>query len=122
VWDRGTVRRVAGVTAIALFAAAIAVVAWRAATRVPDRVYHIGFQNSPPRQYVSANGRAYGQVIDVLQEAAARAHVKLQWDLVPRGPDEALTTGAVDLWPVVASLPDRELKFFITEPFAQVTF
>ena len=122
MWDRGTVRRVAGVTAIALFAAAIAVVAWRAATRVPDRVYHIGFQNSPPRQYVSANGHAYGQVIDVLQEAAARAHVKLQWDLVPRGPDEALTTGAVDLWPVVASLPDRELKFFITEPFAQVTF
>jgi signal transduction histidine kinase/CheY-like chemotaxis protein len=122
VRNRGTVRRVAGATAIVVLIAAIAAVAWRAATRVPDRVYRIGFQNSPPRQYVSADGQPYGQVIDVLQEAAARAHLKLQWDIVPRGPDEALTKGEVDLWPVVASLPERERKFFITEPFAQVTF
>jgi signal transduction histidine kinase/DNA-binding response OmpR family regulator len=120
--NRRTVRRVLGVSAILVLTAAIGAFAWRAATRVPDRVYHIGYQNSPPRQYISTDGRPYGQVIDVLQEAAARAHLKLKWELVPPGPDEALTTGAVDLWPLVASLPERERKFFISEPFAQVTF
>ena len=120
--NRGVVRRAAGVIAIVVFTAAIAAVAWRSANRVPDRVYHVGFQNSPPRQYVAADGQPYGQVIDVIREAAVRAHLKLQWDLVADGPDEALARGAVDLWPVVASLPERERRFFIGEPFAQVTF
>jgi hypothetical protein len=46
----------------------------------------------------------------------------LKWNLVPQGPDKALTTGSVDLWPIVASLPEKEESFFITEPFAQVTY
>ncbi len=89
---------------------------------VPDRVYRIGFQQSPPRQQVSADGKPYGPIIDLLNEAAARAHIRLEWVHAPNGPDEPLATGAVDLWPIVGSLPERRRRFFITRPFTQVTF
>jgi len=90
--------------------------------RLVDRTYRVGFQHSPPRQFVAVDGTPYGPNIDILREAAARAHVRLQWVPVPEGPDHALTTGTIDLWPIVASLPERERAFFITEPFTQVTY
>ena len=118
----GLRRRTRLILAASLAAAiGIASAVWRS-EQVPDRVYHVGFQNSPPRQYVSAQGTPYGPIVEILQEAALRAHVKLEWVLVPQGPDIALTTGSIDLWPIVASLPEREKSFFITEPFAQVTY
>ena len=90
--------------------------------RLVDRTYRVGFQHSPPRQYVAADGTPYGPNIDILREAAARAHVRLEWVPTPEGPDKALKTGVIDLWPIVASLPERERDFFITEPFTQVTY
>jgi signal transduction histidine kinase/DNA-binding response OmpR family regulator len=90
--------------------------------RPPSRVYRVGFQNSPPRQYVSPDGKPYGPSIDLIREASERSGLALEWVLVPAGPDEALSTGAVDLWPLVARLPERENVFYITQPFAQVTY
>jgi signal transduction histidine kinase/CheY-like chemotaxis protein/HPt (histidine-containing phosphotransfer) domain-containing protein len=90
--------------------------------RLVDRTYRVGFQHSPPRQYVAADGTPYGPNIDILREAAARAHIRLEWVPTPEGPDKALKTGVIDLWPIVASLPERERDFFITEPFTQVTY
>jgi signal transduction histidine kinase/DNA-binding response OmpR family regulator len=88
----------------------------------PDaRTYRIGFQNSPPRQFVDPQGKPYGNVIDVLQEAARRAHVNLQWVHVPAGPDRAFAAGTVDLWPIVNQLPERGQLHF-TEPYAEVTY
>ncbi len=114
-------RRWALFGAVILATGVSAIAVWRS-DRLEDRTYRVGFQQSPPRQYVAADGTPYGPVIDILQEAAARSHVRLQWVPVPEGPDKALRTGAVDLWPVVASLPERERDFFITEPYAQVTY
>jgi signal transduction histidine kinase/DNA-binding response OmpR family regulator len=81
----------------------------------------MGFQYSPPRQFVDAQGRPYGSVIDLLREAARRADVKLDWVHVPEGPDRGLSDGIVDLWPVVSQLPERN-RFHFTEPYAQVTY
>ena len=86
-----------------------------------NRAYRIGFQQSPPRQFVDAQGRPYGSVIDLLNEAARRADVRLEWIHVPQGPDHALTDGIVDLWPVVNQLPERE-RFRFSEPYAQLTY
>src|SRR3954447_8556 len=90
--------------------------------RPPARVYKVGFQNSPPRQYVAPDGKPYGPVIDILREASQRAGVQLEWVLVPEGPDRALGSGQVDLWPLVARMPDREGRFHITAPYSQVTY
>jgi signal transduction histidine kinase/CheY-like chemotaxis protein len=90
-------------------------------TRPPARSYRIGFQYSPPRQFVDGQGRPYGSVIDLLREAARRADVKLDWVHVPEGPDRALDAGIVDLWPVVNQLPERN-RFHFSEPYAQLTY
>ena len=96
---------------------------YRYATRTPPaRVYRIGFQHSPPRQYVSADGRPYGPAIETVGEAARRANIRLEWVLVPGGPDEALAKGYVDLWPLVADLPERRTRFYISEPYEESSF
>ena len=87
----------------------------------PARTYRIGFQQSPPRQFVDARGQPYGSLIDVMREAAKRAGIRLEWVHVPQGPDYALSTGIVDLWPIVSQLPERG-QFHFTEPFAEVTY
>jgi len=86
-----------------------------------QRTYRIGFQNSPPRQFVDAQNQPYGSAIDILNEAARRAKVRLQWVLVPEGPDRALGEGAIELWPIINRLPERS-HLHITEPYAEVTF
>ena len=89
--------------------------------RPPARTYRIGFEYSPPRQYVDATGRPYGPVIDLLREAARRADVKLEWVHVPEGPDRGLDDGIVDLWPIMNQLPERS-RFHFTQPYAQLTY
>jgi len=88
----------------------------------PARVYRIGFQQSPPRQFVAPDGTPYGPSIDVLRDAAAHAGIALKWVQVPEGPDKALKTGAVDLWPLVAKLPERLEQFYISEPYEEESF
>jgi len=95
---------------------------WHSATgRPPERIYTIGFQNSPPRQYVDSSGRPYGSLIDILNEAARRASIRLKWVHVPEGPDRGLTDGTVDLWPIVNQSPERS-HFHFTAPFSQLTY
>ena len=89
--------------------------------RRPARTYRIGFQYSPPRQYIDAKGQPYGSVIDLLREAARRADVKLEWVHVSEGPDRGLDDGRVDLWPTMNQLPERS-RFHFTEPYAQLTY
>jgi signal transduction histidine kinase/ActR/RegA family two-component response regulator len=77
----------------------------------------MGFQSSPPRQFVSADGQPYGATIDTLRQAAARAGITLQWVLAPEGPDAALAAHKVDLWPLIARLPSRQNKVYISRPY-----
>ena len=89
----------------------------------PDlgRTYRIGFQEAPPRQFVDPQGRPYGSAIDLLNEAARRGGVKLEWVQVPEGPDRALSEGLVDLWPVVNRIPERS-HLHITQPMFEVNY
>jgi signal transduction histidine kinase/CheY-like chemotaxis protein len=94
----------------------------RARVPSPARVYRMGFEQSPPRQYVSDEGQPYGPVIETIREAARRAGIALEWVHVPGGPDEALTKGTVDLWPLVADLPVRRAHLYISAPYEDNSF
>ena len=110
--------------ALALTSVTAAIAGWMALRpRVPlPPVYRMGFQHSPPRQYVSDDGRPYGPSIETIREAARRAGIALQWTQVPDGPDEALAKGTVDLWPLVADLPERRARFYISQPYEESSF
>jgi Bacterial extracellular solute-binding proteins, family 3 len=85
------------------------------------RTYRMGFEQSPPRQMVDAQGRPYGPSIDIIREAARRAQIKLEWVHAPAGPDRGLSEGLVDMWPILNQLPERS-RFHFTEPFSELNF
>ena len=45
--------------------------------------------------------------IDLTNEAAKRAGVKLEWVHMPAGLDDALRNGRIDLWPLMTETPAR---------------
>ena len=70
--------------------------------------------------YTDAGGRPHGIAVDVLQEAATRAGITLDWVRVtaPRNADSALRW-LVDVWPSLTILDRRRPDIFFTEPWLQ---
>jgi signal transduction histidine kinase/DNA-binding response OmpR family regulator len=87
-----------------------------------DRPLRVGFQNSPPFHYPDANGNPTGPSVDVLKEAARRLNIQLDWRYSPEGPEKALSSGAIDLWPIIGDLPERRGIMHITEPWVKMTY
>ncbi len=87
----------------------------------PRRTLTMGFRNSQ-YQFRDAHGNASGPAVSVLQEAARRRNIRLQWVYSPQGPEEALSRGAVDLWPIVGDLPQRHRFLYISAPWLKMTY
>jgi PAS domain S-box-containing protein len=83
---------------------------------VPHRTLRIGFELNPPVQIRTADGYT-GLAVDVVNEAAKRAGLHLQWVEVNTSSEQALRNGLVDLWPLMADLPERHKYIHITRPW-----
>jgi signal transduction histidine kinase/ActR/RegA family two-component response regulator len=83
---------------------------------VLDRVYRVGAENSPPYMIVGPDGSLTGLAVEVFQEAAKRRGIHLQWTplAVPRGLDQPVLDGVVDMWPNAASTLARKARFHVT--------
>ena len=86
------------------------------------RPLRIGFQNSPPYHFRDAQGNPTGPAVDVVRKAARRRHIALEWRYSPEGPERALSSGAVDLWPIVGDLPERRPFLYVTGPWVKMTY
>jgi signal transduction histidine kinase/DNA-binding response OmpR family regulator len=113
-------RRRAAIFAVAA-ALAIATVSVSRRPVEKSRTYRIGYEQSPPRQMIDAQGQPYGPNIDLLREAARRANVKVEWIHVLVGPDRGLSEGLVDIWPILNQLPERS-RFHFTEPYGELNY
>ncbi len=82
----------------------------------------IGFQYSPPNQFPDAAGQPAGPAVDLLRAAAARVGIRLEWVFAPEGPEKALVSGRVDLWPVMADLPERRKFLYISAPWSRMGY
>jgi len=105
----------------ALLAAGIvgALAFWYFATRlppIPHRPLRIGFESNPPVQIRTDSGFS-GLAVDTIGEAARRAGVRLQWVETGTSSDEAFQKGLVDLWPLMADLPERRKRLHLTAPW-----
>jgi signal transduction histidine kinase/DNA-binding response OmpR family regulator len=90
-----------------------------------NRVSHtlkVGFQNSPPYHFPDAHGNPTGPAVEILKIAAQRQNISLQWVFSSQGPEKALSTGAVDLWPLTADLPERREMLYVSAPWAKMTY
>jgi signal transduction histidine kinase/CheY-like chemotaxis protein len=86
------------------------------------RTLRIGFQHSAPYHYPDAQGKATGPAVDFVREAARRANIELQWVYSPQGPEAALSSGAVDLWPLLGDVPERRRFLYISAPWLKMTY
>jgi signal transduction histidine kinase/DNA-binding response OmpR family regulator len=60
--------------------------------------------------------------VALIQSAAARAGIELEWVFSPKGPEQSLRSGSVDLWPLLADLPERHEFLYITRPWARLSY
>ncbi|HUB82841.1 MAG TPA: response regulator [Bryobacteraceae bacterium] len=86
------------------------------------RTLRIGFQNSAPYHFPDSSGQASGPAVEIIRTAARRRKIKLQWVFSPQGPERALATGAVDLWPIVGDLPERRSLLYISPPWTRMSY
>jgi signal transduction histidine kinase/CheY-like chemotaxis protein len=114
-------RRVWGIGAVATLAISAALV-WACNRSVPLRIIRIGYENAPPDQFVRPDGSAAGPAVVILGDAARRRGIHLQWVRASNGPEEALKSGQVDLWPLLTDLPDRRSRYFIGRPWSSRRF
>lgn len=118
-----TVRRWTLVSLAVIAAVSIPGVIYLSASAPPiDRVLKIGFQQSAVFHFAGENGPPNGPLVDLIQEAARRQKLQLQWVFSPQGPESALSSGAVDLWPVLGDLPERRERLYISAPWMKMVF
>ena len=82
-----------------------------------SRPFRVGYQASNPYSFQKVGGAPSGPSIDIITEAARRAHIPIEWVYVPEGPDSSLQTGVVDLWPMVGDIPERRHYLYISRPW-----
>ena len=83
---------------------------------IPERPLRIGFEQNPPVQIRVESGFS-GLAVETVNEAAKRAGVRLQWVETGTSSDEAFQKGLVDLWPLMADLPDRRKRLHMSRPW-----
>ena len=112
----GSVKRGYALAAIVVLGAAAALYLWRS-DRHSNLPLRAGIRNNSLSISLNPEGRIDALAVEVLSEAARRIAIPLQWVDCPEGPDQALRTKKVDLWPLAMALPERKSQFHITEPW-----
>jgi signal transduction histidine kinase/ActR/RegA family two-component response regulator len=69
-----------------------------------------------------ADGSVGGLGPDVMNEAARRLGIKLQWVSPLEGPEQLLPAGKLDLWGNMSVTPERRSLFFLTTPWSENYF
>ncbi len=87
---------------------------------IPRRTLRIGFEQVTPVQIRTDRGFA-GLAVEIIDEAARRSGLSLQWVETGTSSEEAFRRGLVDLWPLMADLPERRKVIHITTPWLPAT-
>lgn len=89
------------------------------AVGAPAERLRVGFAQAPPISYRAADGQARGFAVDVLNEAARREGVEVEWHPIAgnEGTEAALSRGAIDVVPAARVTPARKQDFYVSEPW-----
>ncbi len=87
--------------------------------RPPDRPLRIGIWHGPPMEIWKADGKVGGLGPEMINEAARRVGIRLEWVNPKEGPEELLPSGKLDLWGNMSVTPKRRELFFLTEPWSE---
>src|SRR5436309_2598713 len=104
---------------VAALAVTIGFLYWYVNSRLPpapQRPLRIGFGPNPPFQMRTDQGFT-GLAVDIVNEAARGANLRLTWVDPGTGSDDAFAKGLVDLWPLMVDLPERRTRIHLTRPY-----
>jgi signal transduction histidine kinase/ActR/RegA family two-component response regulator len=90
---------------------------YRERTQIQSRVYRIGADHAPPYYFLRPDGTIQGLSYDVMNEAARREGIRLQWVRADMVVDEAFERDYVDLWPALVPTPERLKNYHMTKPW-----
>jgi len=121
-WVRHKRYRYLAIAAASVAALAVAGVSLANRELPIRRTLRIGFQNSAPYHFPDSSGQASGPAVEIVRTAARRRKIKLEWVFSPQGPERALASGAVDLWPIVGDLPERRKLLYISPPWTRMSY
>jgi signal transduction histidine kinase/CheY-like chemotaxis protein len=107
---------------VLLVAAVCSGIYWLDLYPATQRTLKIGFQHSPPYHFPDPSGAPAGPVVELVKAAAQRTGIRLEWVFSPEGPEKALGAGTVDLWPLLADLPERRRLLYVSGPWARMTY
>jgi signal transduction histidine kinase/CheY-like chemotaxis protein len=85
----------------------------------PQRVYRIGVDSAAPYHSWVPGVGPQGYSVDVLNEAARRTGIRLEWVPFPQGPSAAFEAKQVDLWPLFSIRAGHEWGIHMTKPWLQ---
>ncbi len=63
------------------------------------------------------DGSADGAAVAILNEAARRRGIRLRWSIENEGPDVAIASGKVDLWPMLNSMTPQNRTIHVSPPW-----
>ncbi len=86
------------------------------------RTLRIGFQNFSPYILVDEHAQPSGPAAEIIREAAKNRGMRLEWVLLSAGPEQALESGAVDLWCLMVDLPERRPYVYVSTPWTRMTY
>ena len=95
---------------------------WNHAREVRVPVYKIGADHAPPYYFLKPGAKPEGLAVDLMNDAARRAGLKLEWVAEKGQPDESLDAGRSDIWPALALTDKRRRKYSFTEPWLTNNF
>lgn len=90
--------------------------------RLSNRTFRIGADHAPPYHILLPDGKITGLSVDVMNAAAQRVGLRLQWVPWQGHPNAALAQGAVDLWPGLSLDPKRDQLYHHTSPWLRNQF
>ena len=87
---------------------------WLGYPRPDATLYRIGANRTSPYVIVSPSGEVSGLAFDVVNEAARRSGLRLQWVVTDEFADLSFQRGAIDIYPTASPSPWREQNLHLT--------
>jgi len=115
--DRGTRNGLLAVALTILVLGAIGLAYSQRQPKLTSRALRIGVDQAAPYQSWAPGHGAVGFSVDLLNEAARRTGIKLEWVNRVEGPGPAIRARSVDMWPLVSVTFGKLNGIYMAEPY-----
>ncbi len=89
---------------------------WQKTFALPHTL-RVGYRNDSVSANRNPGGRVDALAVEIVADAAQRAGMHIHWVDCPEGPDAALKSGKIDLWPAMQIEPERARFVHFTDPW-----